>query len=221
MTSYSPETTGRVTWHPGALSLDSADDSLAPIARTHHRIWVLEYGGNAEAPDSPSIRWLRTNAALASQSTAGDATLLLFDTTYAPARNPSVVTTERVTFSKGIQLDYAPVAQTADLGDSIPLSLTWNTPEPVAEHLIVFVHLISPDGQLVAQSDGDPINGLAPSFTWTPSVPIISQRALLISDPLAPGDYTLWAGLYRAEDHTRILTTAGAEAVRLGVVTIR
>ncbi len=221
MTSYAPETPGRVTWHPGALSLDSADDYLAPLARNHRRIWVLEYGGNPEAPDNPSIHWLRTNAALASQSTAGDATLLLFDTTYAPARNPAVAATERVTFSNGIQLDYAPVAQIAGLGDSIPLSLTWNTPEPVAEHLIVFVHLISPDGQLVAQSDGDPINGLAPSFTWMPGVPIVSQRALLIGESLAPGNYTLWAGLYRSEDHARILTTAGADAITLGVITMR
>lgn len=221
MTSYAPETSGRVTWHPGALSLDSADDSLATLARAHPRIWVLEYGGNPEAPDNPSIHWLRTNAALASQSTAGDATLLLFDATYAPARNPAVAATRRVTFSNGIQLDYAPVARTADLGDSIPLLLTWKTPEPLAEHLFVFTHLISPDGQLVAQSDGDPINGLAPSFTWMPGVPIVSQQALMIREALTPGDYTLWAGLYRADDGSRILTTAGADAVKLGVVTIQ
>lgn len=38
MTSYEPETRGRVVWHPGALLLDSADETLAPIARSHRRI---------------------------------------------------------------------------------------------------------------------------------------------------------------------------------------
>ena len=54
-----------------------------------------------------------------------------------------------------------------------------------------------------------------------PGVPIVSQQALVIRETLTPGDYTVWAGLYRADDGSRILTTAGADAVKLGVVTIQ
>ena len=220
LTSYAPETAGQMSWHEGALSLDGADSALSPIAQNHPRIWVLTYGGNPSAPDSPSIHWLKTNAALASETRTDDASLLLFDATDAPVRQPPAATA-RATFSGAIQLDYTPVSQTVGWGDTIPLQLVWTTSQPITEHLVVFAHLISPDGQLVAQSDGDPVNGLAPSFTWTPNVPVIGRHALLVGGALPPGDYVVRVGLYRQDDQTRVLTSTGADAVEVGVVTMR
>ena len=80
------------------------------------------------------------------------------------------------------------------------------------------MHLAAPDGRIVAQNDSDAVNGMAPSFTWKPNETVVDQRALLVRDDLAPGEYTLLVGLYQADDGVRLKTESGADAERIGTV---
>jgi len=48
----------------------------------------------------------------------------------------------------------------------------------------------------VAQSDGDPLNGLAPLAAQPAGTPVQDCRALLVPASAAPGTYTVIAGLY-------------------------
>lgn len=80
------------------------------------------------------------------------------------------------------------------------------------------MHLIAPAGSLAAQNDGDPINGLAPNFTWAPRAIITDHRALLIREPLPSGSYAVRIGLYDPNTGRRILTETGSDHVTIGHV---
>ena len=64
----------------------------------------------------------------------------------------------------------------------------------------VFLHLLDPDGRLVAQRDSEPSGGLAPTTSWSTSETIIDNHGLLLPSDLPPGDYTLIMGLYNIAD---------------------
>ncbi|MDY7095832.1 MAG: hypothetical protein SX243_22890 [Acidobacteriota bacterium] len=90
------------------------------------------------------------------------------------------------------------------------LHLTW-TPEkevPRSGPLLVFLHLLNEDGELVRTFD-HPLDG-----EWVPNQPLsyevrIFQSAL--GPPLEPGDYTLTAGLYTADGERFPLTVGDNE----------
>ncbi|HRA65851.1 MAG TPA: hypothetical protein PL187_07495, partial [Caldilinea sp.] len=50
----------------------------------------------------------------------------------------------------------------AQRGADLPLVLYWQMPAAVADSYTVFTQLFAPDGQMVAQQDNLPVNGLAP-----------------------------------------------------------
>ena len=71
----------------------------------------------------------------------------------------------------------------------------------------------------MAQNDGDAVNGLAPSFTWTPGQPVTERRAVPIL-LIPPGKYTLVVGLFRESDGERLLTAGGADNAHIGTITV-
>jgi len=87
-------------------------------------------------------------------------------------------------------------SQSVHPGDGLGITLFWTTPARLDARLIVFVHLIAPDGTLVAQHDGEPRGGLAPTDTWQPGKLVIDNHGLVIPAGLPPGKYSVRIGLY-------------------------
>jgi arabinofuranosyltransferase len=96
-------------------------------------------------------------------------------------------------------------------GGSGTLVLYWQSLAALENDYDVFIHLIDESGNLVAQVDRQPLNGLAPTSSW--------QTGDLIRDPielpsvaeLAAGEYDVVAGLYLRETGQR-LPVNGADA---------
>jgi hypothetical protein len=89
-------------------------------------------------------------------------------------------------------------------GQSVSLSLYWQALIPLEEDYIVFVHLLGPDGDLVAQYDSPPLDGLYPTSEWVPG-DIFTQQIVLQSPPDGPvGLHDLVAGLYTYPDIARL-----------------
>ncbi|MFO7635248.1 MAG: hypothetical protein R6W76_22070 [Caldilinea sp.] len=81
-------------------------------------------------------------------------------------------------------------------GAALPLVLYWQTPAAIDGSYTVFTQLFAPDGQMVAQQDNLPVNGLAPTDTWTPGAPVRDAYALAIPANAPVGLYELHIGLY-------------------------
>jgi hypothetical protein len=99
--------------------------------------------------------------------------------------------------------------------DRLPTSvhLVWRAESETAVSYRVFLHLIGPDGQIVAQSDGEPANWSRPTTGWLPGEIIVDERTLALPDPLPPGAYRLVAGLYDPTSGRRLTTGDGTDAV--------
>ncbi len=96
-------------------------------------------------------------------------------------------------------------------GRVLPVTLIWRADELMDDSYHVFVHLLGPDGGLVAQSDGVPADWARRTTGWLPGEFVVDARTLSAPPGLAPGTYTLAAGLYRPADGARLGTEAWAD----------
>ncbi len=142
----------------------------------------------------------------------GDSLELVGYTLQVPGPQPEVVKPNSGQF----QLK-SPVA-------ALNLTLFWRSFQPVAADYTVFLHLRNDEGTTVAQNDGLSLDGAYPSSRWQPGETIIDPFTLTLPAALAPGQYTLWAGMYQLQTLERLPVandTSGENAVLLGVIDLQ
>jgi 4-amino-4-deoxy-L-arabinose transferase-like glycosyltransferase len=108
-------------------------------------------------------------------------------------------------------LGYEIVNPDARAGDDLYVFTYWQVLRPFPE-LAVFVHLLSGDGQIVAQYDGfDVVRAdLAPGDT------VVQMHTLPLPDDLGAGEYRLELGAYTRDDLQRIPLSTGTDHLDLG-----
>ncbi|MCO5211036.1 MAG: hypothetical protein M9936_15190 [Caldilinea sp.] len=109
--------------------------------------------------------------------------------------------------------------------DTLTVRLLWQSLAPLATSEKVFVHLVGPDGTLVAQSDAVPAQGYG-TEQWIEGEVVADEHVLVLPADLAPGAYRLRAGMYDPATAAR-LPASDAEgrpypddAIDLGDVTL-
>lgn len=197
--SYAPELRGQLVWYRDVFDAASVDAGMRPVAAAHQRVWAFNFRRDPFAPDSASAYWLRARRALAGEARAPSLRALLFvEPSSAP---PSARRAHR--FANGVTLTAPSNPVEIDARDALSFTLTWQADAPLDPDLALFVHVLDADGALVAQSDGDALNGLAPAFTWQPGQPVDDPRAVLLP-PGARGAYRVVAGLYSRSTGARV-----------------
>jgi len=98
--------------------------------------------------------------------------------------------------------------RSGDRPETAAVSLMWlvvGTPQPVT----AFVHVVRPDGRVVAQHDG-PLGGpYTPALRWLPGELLPDEHPISLPADLAPGTYVLKAGLYRSGSPETPLAPSG------------
>ena len=218
--SYAPEINPRLTWYDDTEFGTQTAQHMSDIAQHHTRVWFFNYTPTPNLPTPPALDWLRGNAAQAMVYPAGQGSMtpILFVNT-----TPLSAQTNTVVFDQRLKLRYTPLnsemqAQNATI---LPLRLEWTRLRQTDhDDLGLFVHVIGKDGQRVAQSDSDAVNGFAPHFTWQIDQPITDQRALVLP-PLPPGTYTVIGGAFSRRDGARLKLAGGGDFVTLGAFVTR
>ena len=100
-------------------------------------------------------------------------------------------------------------ATTARSGDTLTVTLVWQALTAPASGLTVFVHLLGPDGAVVAQSDAVPAGGYA-TTEWAPGEVVIDSHQLSVPGTALPGRYRLVAGLYDPVTGQRMAVVDGS-----------
>jgi hypothetical protein len=85
-----------------------------------------------------------------------------------------------------------------DLGVA-DVTLYWLGLREMGENYKAFVHLLGPDGAVIAQHDGDPLGGYTPTSRWRPGEIIADRHLLTLPEDLPAGEYGLRTGLYQVE----------------------
>lgn len=100
----------------------------------------------------------------------------------------------------------------AKVGEALAVVLYWEGESPIGDSYTVFTHLVSADGQMVAQQDNLPVTGLAPTNTWETGALIRDPYRLSLPATVAAGDYHLFVGLYTDDGRQPVTLADGSTA---------
>jgi hypothetical protein len=184
---------------------------------THQRLWLVTAGIQPADPTNGVEEWLTQHAFKASDEWYGDFRLCL----YGSAGEPSEPIPLDIQLGSNILLrGYQTDNQSVWSGQILNLSLDWQALEQPDRNYKVFVQLLNPEGQLVAQRDSQPLDGFRPTSTWHPDEEITDRCGLLLPDTLPSGVYQLVTGMYDSETGQRLKVSgesvpAGADIVSL------
>ncbi|MBI2952759.1 MAG: glycosyltransferase family 39 protein [Chloroflexi bacterium] len=101
------------------------------------------------------------------------------------------------------------------------LSLFWQARAVPTEDYTVFVQVLNAEGQLVAQSDGQPAEGSFPTSFWEPGDRILDRHELKLDGGLPPGRYSVIAGMYVLATGKRLLVEGGGDYITLTQLDLR
>jgi mannosyltransferase len=187
------------------------EPELAQIVSRYDRLYVLFWGDAQQDPERLVERWLDQHAFKAREEWVQDVRFV----TYAvpPDGATEMETAVYAQFGSHITLlGYTLGSETAVPGDILPITLFWETAEPLDTRYKIFIHLVLNDGPPLAQRDSEPGGGLALTTTWTPGQTVIDNHGLFLPPDLSPGCYRLLLGLYDLTDPgDRLPITAGGQ----------
>ena len=119
----------------------------------------------------------------------------------------------------GFEVNPATVAH----GGEIVVNVHWQAESVMPEAYTGFVHLVAPDGRLVAQDDHELGRGFYRTIFWQPNEVIRERYTLAVPKDAPGGGYTLWVGAYSFPSLQRLPVRSAStrhqdDAVMLGSV---
>lgn len=133
----------------------------------------------------------------------------------APVRTaaPALAQPSGTRFGESIALiGYEVGAPNVSAGGTLTITLAWEVRAPLATSYTAFNHLRTVDGTLVAQHDGLPLQGLAPTTCWRPGQVLVDTVTITLPEALPPGPYTLVTGWYDYDTGDRLPVTGPGAA---------
>jgi hypothetical protein len=189
------------SFHLG-IAVGTADSLTSP----QHRAPIVKYS-------DPAILYPGHWAQLASFERKGP-----FLLSQPPRLTHHPLTTTEVQFGPAIHLTgfWLDALQP---GSALPVLLEWRAKQSPQTDYTVFLHLIAPDGTLVAQHDAYP-TWLTPQPTsqWPLNRPILDRHLLTLPSDLPPGKYRLQIGIYNAQTMERLTCPDGSDTFTLAQI---
>ena len=193
---------------------------VTEVAAQYQRIWLIPQWLAAWDPNRLAEQALDGLAERAAEPRAGSLPLVLYHTRarYATERVPLDARLGDDLRLIGVTLRTADGTPTRSLsvrpGDTMRLTLYWQTARRLAVDYSVFVQLLNRDGQLQNQADGWPRTGAYPTSWWEPGAGIVDTIVLHLDPDTPAGPYTLIAGLHDAAGRRLPVAGTAADAAR-------
>jgi len=116
----------------------------------------------------------------------------------------------------GYELSSAQIAP----GGQVVISVYWQALDAIPDTYTGFVHLIGPQGQLVAQDDHELGRGFFSTRLWQPGEAVHEEYVLTMPDDAPPGQYSLRVGVYSFPSLQRLTVDAANMPVQDNIVTL-
>lgn len=189
---------------------------LAEIADQHPHLYTLFWATEESDPDGLVESWLGAHAYKAEDRWQGNMRFVIYATQQPgddwPAQTSDALLGEQIRL-----LSYALSSQEITSGDVLQLQLRWQAERQPEADYALFVQLLDPRDQVVAQRDAPP--GDSPTSQWQPGQQIVDNHGLLVSHGTAPGDYSLILGMYNPQTGER-LPVGEQDYIDLGTVRV-
>jgi 4-amino-4-deoxy-L-arabinose transferase-like glycosyltransferase len=196
---YSDEDVYPAPYHPSAGKVDAF---LRPIVSQHERLFVL-YWGDAESDPRKRIEsWLAHHAYKAGDHWYGDVRLGTYGVASLPEEADIYLD---ALFGQGMCLRGVAL-QDYDLapGDILPVTLFWQAERAIDQSYKITLQLLNDRGNLAAQIDTVPRDGLAPTTSWQWGETVVDRCGIHLPPDLSPGRYTLIVAVYHAATGDRL-----------------
>jgi hypothetical protein len=106
-------------------------------------------------------------------------------------------------------------------GDVARVDVGWQALiRPLVDYT-AFVHLLSPDGQLVSQHDSPPLAGTLPTTAWDAGDSVYDAIELPIPSDLLSGEYRVELGLYQPGTGARLADASGQDAFAISTIVVQ
>ena len=190
---------------------DTVSVRLNGTIAEHRQIWWLP---NWLPPEESAIEQiLRADTIKVKEETFGDQRLLLFVNPPAQTNAQPVA----ANFGELVNLSEVIYPHESKANTALPIELRWQAVEPVAEDYHVFIHLLDREGQIVAQTDGQPAQWTRPTSSWAVGETVVDRHGLWIPANAAPGSYQLAIGMYQPATGERLPLLDQSDTVRFPV----
>lgn len=199
---------------PNVLMPHSADVSPQEVARQmemllagYQRVWFIPVNISGWDDHQVVNQWFERHADRLEQRVFHWTQAELYLT---PAEIDRRMVAQPAQFTNGIDLRGFRIADDAEThvfsadGDSLALSLYWQSAGPTESPLTVFVQLIDSTGFLRGGQDNQPVWGTYPTDQWQAGEGIIDKYELSLQADAPPGVYQVWVGLYNPQTGERV-----------------
>ncbi|MCP4537982.1 MAG: hypothetical protein GY832_12635 [Chloroflexi bacterium] len=188
-----------------------AAEFLSPLIERYRRLFMLYWGDAESDPQRLIETQLADWAYKANDHWYGPVRLATYGVGALP-EEPSVALDAR--FGEAIRLNgHALAGERFAPGDILPVTLFWEAQTPITERYKVTVQLLDGAGQLVAQHDAEPGDGIKPTTVWEPGQGLIDRYGISLPPDLPPGRYPLIIGLYHVVTGERLAVTLDGEPI--------
>ena len=183
---------------------------LSPLIAGYDRLFVVTWGDAESDPQRLIESWLAANAYKVDDRWYGRVRLATYGAAPLP-QHPAVALD--ADFDEAMHLlGYTLAGDSFAPGDVLPVTLFWEARAPTSEPYKVTVQLLGDAGPPVAQHDGEPVGGFAPTTIWQPGQAVIDRHGILLPADLSPGNYTLVVAVYHAATGERLPVALDGES---------
>lgn len=134
-----------------------------------------------------------------------------------PKQKPNLQGTDRTVYQLGEQVELVGSrleATSLRPSDRLRVHLFWRAKEAPPQDYTVFVHVLDENGNLVAQSDGQPVGGAYPVSWWWPGQ-LVEDVHEVPMQGVEPGTYQIVIGMYDLESGKRLPVADGDGAAQI------
>ena len=201
------------------LDLEATLAELAKLMQ-HDKIYVVNWAAEEADPQGVVPNWMDTRGYKTLDQWYGNVRLAVY---VMPEHSPpeEVVNDLGLRFGEDIELlGYRGWKLAPTAGEVTQLQLQWRADQKPDHRYKVFLQLLDPRDQVIAERDAEPAGEGRPTDGWQSGEIVLDNHGLLIPPGTPPGTYRRIIGLYDAETMERLKLPDGTDFVSLPPVTV-
>ena len=187
----------------------------------HQKIYVLYWAAEEADPEGVIERWLDQRGYKTLDQWHGNVRLAVY---VMPERRPAEEVVDDLAIRLGDQISltgYQGWNSSPSAGEVTQLQLASHADQTPPRPYKVFLQLLDPRDQVIAQRDAEPSGESRPTTTWQPGETVLDNHGLLIPPGTPPGSYRRIVGMYDSETLERLKLPDGSDFISLPPINVQ